>query len=136
MDAKPVRRSTAIFARMAMVASMALFILLGLPGSATVALAAVSAQEAADRIAAEFEVEVLRTRPGEIDGRSVWLVTVMVPGGDSNAAFMVTTLAVDRETGRLIPAFRHGPHGATPPGGTTDLRIERRPDILRPGLRH
>ena len=84
-------------------------------------LAAVSQDAAAKQIAERYEVEVLKVRAGELDGRKVWLVTVMQPGGDSNGAFQVHLLAVDQETGELVPSFRHGASGYTlpplPPGG-------------------
>jgi hypothetical protein len=77
--------------------------------------AAVSADSASQQISERFGVEVLRVRPGEIDGRAVWMLTVMQPGGDSNSAFQVHTLAVDRESGELVPSFRHHADGVTLP---------------------
>ena len=71
------------------------------------ASAAVTKETAAERIAEEFGVEVLRVRPGERDGRPVWLLTVMQPEGSSNATFQVHILAVDQESGDLLPSFRH-----------------------------
>lgn len=85
------------------------------------ALAAVSEAEAAKLIAERYAVEVLRVRAGEQDGRRVWLVTVMQPGGNRNSAFQVHVLAVDRESGELVPSFQHHSSGYTlpplPPGG-------------------
>lgn len=85
------------------------------------ALAAVSEDAAAQRIAERFGVEVLKVRAGERDGRQVWLVTVMQPGGNRNNAFQVHVLAVDQETGDLVSSFQHGSSGYTlpplPPGG-------------------
>lgn len=78
--------------------------------------AAVSEEAAAAQIADQFGVEVLRTRAGELDGRAVWFVTVMQPEGSSNATFQVHILAVDQESGRLLPSFRHRSSGYyTPP---------------------
>ena len=94
------------------------------------ALAQVSADQAAVRIGSEFGVEVLRVSAGSIDGIEVWLVTVMNPKGDSNAAFQVTTLAVDKVTGDLVPAFRHGPSGTTA-DWTVRLQSDRRPEAPR-----
>lgn len=83
--------------------------------------AAVSREAAAERIAQRFGVEVLAVRAGERDGRKVWLVTVMQPGGNRNNAFQVHVLAVDQESGELVPSFQHGASGYTlpplPPGG-------------------
>lgn len=98
------------------------------PGAA----AAVTQQEAERRVAEDFGVEVLtkRTRAGEIDGRAVWFLTVMNPGGTSNDAFQVNTLAVDRETGELVPAFRHRPSGYDLPGAVRlDDQSTVRPDM-------
>ena len=78
------------------------------------AAAAVSETEAVRMVEETYKVEVLRARAGQIDGRQVWLLTVMNRGGDFNTAFQVNTLAVDQETGRLVPAFRHGPSGVRP----------------------
>ena len=102
-------------------------------GAATHPAAALTGEEAAARIEADYGVVALRVRPGTIDGIEVWLVTVMKPGRDSNDAFQVTTLAVDRVTGALVPAFRHGPSGAARPRGTSPSMIEQRPSVLRSG---
>jgi hypothetical protein len=49
---------------------------------------------------------VLRVREALYDGRSVYIVTVMNPGGDFNEAFQVNTLMVDRRSGKLVSQFR------------------------------
>ena len=110
-------------------------ILAAILGAANLALpdpaAAVTQQEAERKVAEDFGVEVLtkRTRAGDIDGRAVWFLTVMNPGGTSNAAFQVNTLAVDRETGELVPAFRHKPSGYELPGASSlDDQSGLRPD--------
>ena len=95
------------------------------------AVAQVSDQEAKRQVEESYDVEVLRVREGEIDGRGVWLVTVMLPPGDFNSAFMVSSLAIDRETGDLVPSFRHRESGYDLPGG---LRVDKdglRPDAVR-----
>jgi hypothetical protein len=79
------------------------------------AQAAVSKEAAAKQIGQAYDVEVLRVRAGDIDGRKVWLVTVMKPGGNSNGAFQVHVLAVDQESGALVPSFRHYADGYTLP---------------------
>jgi len=79
------------------------------------AWAAVSAETASKQIAARYDVQVLKVEPGEIDGRKVWLVTVMVPGGNRNSAFQVHRLAVDQQSGDLVPSFRHHTDGYTLP---------------------
>lgn len=80
------------------------------------AVAQVTQDQAAERIAETYGVEVLKTREGKVDGTAVWLVTVMEPGGNSNSAFRVATLAVDKATGELVPVFRHGASGYSLPG--------------------
>jgi hypothetical protein len=105
--------------------------------SGTLAVAPARAQidkdQAAANIARDFDVEILRVRPGEIDGTQVWFVTVIRPGGNYNTAFQVTTLAVDQASGELVPAFRHGPNGAVGTASPVDTRIDRRPDSSRSG---
>ena len=77
----------------------------------TPALGAVSADQAGKRVAKSFGVKVLKVRPGKIDGRQVFLVTVMNPKGDFNEAFQVSTVVVDAATGKLVSGFRHRSSG-------------------------
>jgi hypothetical protein len=79
------------------------------------AQAAVGKEAAGKQVSKTYNVEVLRVRDGTIDGRKVWLVTVMKPGGNSNGAFQVHVLAVDQESGALVPSFRHHADGYTLP---------------------
>ena len=95
--------------------------------------AQVTDQEAKRQVEDSYDVEVLRVRESEIDERAVWLVTFMVPGGNSNAAFMVSSLAIDRQTGDLVPAFRHQTSGYELPGGLRGDRAGLRPDAARTG---
>ena len=97
------------------------------------AVAQVTDQEAKGQVEESYAVEVLGVRESEIDGRTVWLVTFMVPPGDSNAAFMVSNLAIDRQTGALVPAFRHRVSGYELPGGLRSDKTGLRPDAMRPG---
>ncbi len=75
------------------------------------AVAAMSANQVSAKVTKAFGVKVLRVRPGKVDGRKVFLVTIMNPGGDFNEAFQVNTLVVDAETGNLLPGFRHRASG-------------------------
>ncbi len=75
------------------------------------AIAAMSGDQVKAKIAKEFGVKVLKVRPAKADGRKVYVVTVMNPGGDFNEAFQVSTLTVDAETGKLVPGFRHRASG-------------------------
>ena len=90
--------------------------------------------EAAARrqIEVRFDVDVLRSEAGEIDGIPVWLMTVMNRGGDFNSAFQVNVLAVDRRSGELVPAFRHRSSGYDLPAGRLrGGKVDRRPDTGR-----
>jgi hypothetical protein len=55
-----------------------------------------------ERLASELGVDVLDVRPVEANGRPVYAVKVMIPGGNSNDAFLVSTLVVDRESGEVL----------------------------------
>lgn len=79
------------------------------------AQAADSAEAAGKKVGERFDVEVLKVSPGDLDGRKVWLVTIMRPGGNRNSAFQVHVLAVDQETGTLVPSFRHSANGSILP---------------------
>ena len=97
------------------------------PGSA-----AMSEAEAVKMIEATYDVQVLRARAQQIGDRSVWMLTVMNRGGDFNTAFQVNTLAVDRETGKLVPAVRHGASGYELSGADRrDDKVGLRPDAIR-----
>ncbi len=96
--------------------------------------AAVSSDDAARKVAEQYSVKVLRVRAGVVADTPVWLVTVMEPGGNTNNAFQVTTLAVDQESGELVPSFRHGANGfSTSDGQARATRIEQRPEAMRSG---
>ena len=97
------------------------------------ALAEISQDQAARQIASDYNVKVLRVKPGRIDGRAVWLVTVMNPGGNYNEAFQVSTLAVDQADGHLVPSFRNGPGETEGAAGAVDTQIDRRPTVMRSG---
>ena len=93
--------------RLAAVVAVAVCVLLAPPAAA----AAVSEEDATRLVGERFDVQVLRVRAGEVGGRPVWLLTVMKGGGTRNDAFQVSTLAVDRDSGELVPAFRHRESG-------------------------
>ncbi len=75
------------------------------------AFSATTADQAGKWVAKSFGVQVLKVRPSKIDGRQVFLVTVMNPKGDFNEAFQVTTVVVDAATGKLVSGFRHRSSG-------------------------
>lgn len=68
--------------------------------------------DAAARVAATYDVEVLRSSEVTLpDGSVAYELVVMNKGGDFNEAFQVTRLLVDPADGKLIPRFRHGESG-------------------------
>jgi hypothetical protein len=88
-------------------------------------------------IAGRYDVEVLRVTPVEGQaGPATYRVTVMVPPGDSNAAFMVSTLVVDATTGDLVSQFRHLRHGYELPAPAVSSRenssVTSRRETFRP----
>ncbi len=80
---------------------------------ATPALA-IEREEARSQVAERFGVEVLKVEAGQLDGRAVWLVTVMNPGSDSNSAFLVSTIALDRASGEPLRGFERIETGSLP----------------------
>ncbi len=69
--------------------------------------AQVTARQASRQFAESYGVQVLKVRTSKIDGKRVYVLTVMNPKGDFNEAFQVNTVAVDADTGNLIAGFRH-----------------------------
>jgi hypothetical protein len=96
---------------MAMTSMRSLFGAAALLLSCGLAQAAMMPDEVSRKITQQFGAKVLRVIGGEVDGKRVFNVTVMVPGGNSNDAFRVDTLTVDADTGQLLRAFRHLPAG-------------------------
>jgi hypothetical protein len=97
------------------------------PGSA-----AMSEAEAVKMIKETYDVQVLRVRAQQIGDRWTWMLTVMNRGGDFNTAFQVNTLAVDQETGKLVPAVRHGASGYELSGADRrEDKVGLRPDAIR-----
>ena len=84
--------------------------------AATPVAAEVSEDQVRSMLAERFDVDVLRVTQGEAAGRPVYRVTVMNKGGAFNDAFQVNTLVVDRQTGELVPQFRHRSSGYDLPG--------------------
>ncbi|MPY70331.1 MAG: hypothetical protein GEU92_09600 [Alphaproteobacteria bacterium] len=99
------------------------------------ALAAMTGEQVRDHVARTLGVRVLNVREGEVDGRAAFIVTVMNPGGDFNEAFQVNRLAVDAETGDLIPAFRDRASGYDGSGGGSRTSTPEPTDTMRPSPR-
>jgi Peptidase propeptide and YPEB domain len=76
---------------------------------------AASPDEVKQQIEKAYGVQVLQVTPADLDGKKVYDVRVMRKADGGNGAFAVTTLAVDAETGKLVPAFRHKASGYTMP---------------------
>ena len=76
-------------------------VLLASPAGAEMSVDAVK-----QKIEADYAVTVLRVKPMADDGRRVFAVTIMNPGGDFNEAFQVITIVVDAETGDLVLQYR------------------------------
>lgn len=66
-----------------------------------------TAQHWAADLKKRYGVQVLSARRDQIDGRPVYHMTVMNPGGDFNGAFEVRTLVVDAASGELVSQFQH-----------------------------
>jgi hypothetical protein len=91
-------------------------------------------------VAQRFGVKVLRAQREELDGKTVYRMVVMRPGGNFDDAYAVDTLILDAATGALVPQFRNKVSGyqlSSPPDRTprdnavaTTIRREsfRRPD--------
>lgn len=95
-----------------LVAALAALVLFAWPVSAP---AEISEDAVKDRIAQDYGVKVLKVRRAEdANGRAVYLVTVMNPGGNFNEAFQVNTLMVDAQSGELIPSYHHQKSGVSP----------------------
>ncbi len=83
------------------------------------------------RLVAAAGVEVLAIRETTVDGRRVYVVTVMFPGGDRNGAFQVGELWLDAETGEPVPRLRHRAEGYELPPPRLGEPREPAPDDLR-----
>src|ERR1700736_1853521 len=83
-----------------------LIALLALSGLAATPALALSPEAVAGVVAQRFGVTVLRVAPIERDGKPLYAVVVMNPGGNFNEAFKATTLVVDPDSGELVPQFR------------------------------
>ncbi len=91
---------------------------------------ALSPAEVTRRLERDFGVEVLAVREAEMDGRRLYVVTVMFPEGNGNAAFQVGELWLDAESGEPVPRLVHRSEGydLPPPraGGGREPGVEVR----------
>ena len=118
--------------------ALALGAVLGAAPAATVpAQDLLPPEKVKELIASRYGVDVLRVTP--VDGEAssaTYRVVVMVPPGDSNEAFMVSTLLVDAATGNLISQFRHLRQGYQLPPAAAEGRensgVRSRRETFRP----
>lgn len=85
-----------------------------------------------ERLGGEFG-EILAMQVVELAGAPAYAVRIMNPGGNSNDAFMVTTLLVDGATGEVLgraagyPSFSEGaPLVRSPTAGESGRELRRR----------
>lgn len=97
-----------------------------LAGGALSPAAALTQEEAAEKVAEEYGVEVLKTDAALDGNRPIILLTVMQPGGNDNAAFQVNTIAVDAKTGEVIPGYRRLETGRVTTPGPPAANIQER----------
>lgn len=104
------------------------------PASAQPLMSEADARSAVER---EYGVDVLGIREDTTaDGAPAFRLTVMNPGGNYNEAFMVTTLLLDRRTGKLVSQFQQGAEGARlPPAPDRDIGSDTGPVMRRETLR-
>jgi hypothetical protein len=69
------------------------------------------AQRLANELSSRFDVQVLRAQREQVDGKPVYRMVVMNPGGDFNEAYAVHTLIVDAKTGALVSQFQNETSG-------------------------
>lgn len=89
-----------------------------LAGTAEPAKAQLSEEQIRQQLEEDYGVTVLRMKKIVDDGKPVFAVTLMSPGGNFNEAFQVNTVAVDPETGKLVSQYRARTNGiqhAAPP---------------------
>ncbi len=98
------------------------------------ASAAMSEPQIRAAVTKAYGVRVLKIRRGEAGGKAVFLVTVMNAGGAFNEAFRVTVLAVDAQTGKLVPGFRHRASGLQENQGPSYRTGRQSADSFRQGF--
>lgn len=82
-----------------------------------------SEDQVRSRLQDELGVEVVGVRVVEVEGRPAYAVKVMNPPGNYNAAFLVSSLLIDGETGEII---------AQSPGHPTMADPDLLPESFRP----
>ncbi len=94
-----IRRSRGLALRSAAMMTLVLLTMFGIGVSAH---AQMTKQQIMRKIERDFGVKVLKVQPAKDMGPNVLAVTVMNPPGDFNEAFQINTLAVDKQSGKLV----------------------------------
>lgn len=100
------------------------------PASAQPLMNEADARAAIER---DYGVDVIGVREETTaTGAPAFRVTVMNPAGNFNEAFMVTTLLLDRRTGKLVSQFQQGAQGAQlPPAADRGTETDTGPEMRR-----
>lgn len=93
--------------------------------------AAMSKAQVSAHVATEFGVQVLGISADNVDGKAVFIVKIMFPGGNFNTAFQVNTWVVDAEDGKRISQFQHLSSGQKRAGGLNAHANRQRANALR-----
>lgn len=98
------------------------------------AWAAMTEAQARAMVESTYGVRVLKSERSTLYGKTIYLLTVINPGGNDNAAFQVTRLAVDPISGRLVSGFRHRTSGYDYADGDRARTTDKQPtDVFRQG---
>jgi len=103
--------------RRALVAIAAVILLAGPAMAAQAAKSAApfgrdrTAQRLASELSSRYGVQVLQAQREQVNGKPVYRMVVMNPGGDFNEAYSVHTLVVDAATGELVSEFQNETSG-------------------------
>ena len=110
-----IRRSRGLALRSGVMMTMVFLTMFGIGFPAH---AEMTKQQIMGKIERDFGVKVLNVQPARDIGENVLAVTVINPSGDFNEAFQVNTLAVDKQSGELVPVesqTRQGYRHSAPP---------------------
>ncbi|PIW27927.1 MAG: hypothetical protein COW30_08915 [Rhodospirillales bacterium CG15_BIG_FIL_POST_REV_8_21_14_020_66_15] len=66
---------------------------------------AMTSTEVSAKVAKDSSVTVLKIEPKTQEGRAVYAVTIMRPGGNRNDAYQVNKIIVDQKTGEPVLQF-------------------------------
>ena len=78
--------------------------------AATAAMAAMTADQVRQQVEQESGGKVIKIEPRKYGALEAFAVTIMNPGGNSNAAFQVYTVIINAENGTPISEQRQSQH--------------------------